>query len=191
MRVTRYLGGAALAVLALIAQAQAPFQINGLHPDLVFTDAIVVVEELGGQCRIKHSRTEGGGVSAQCGMSRGNLSTSESESEPGQAAAAPAATPGPMIGAQPITRIGMEAAMPSAQLTRIVFVFDGSLEAVAQHLVQQYGPPDHDGAATAEESWSHAKRRSWSNGNYTLGLLNSPDLVILTVNRPPLETGAR
>lgn len=188
MRFTRYLAGAALVVPVLIAQAQAPFQINGLHADLVFTDAIVLVEKLGGQCRIKHSRTEAGGVSAQCGIARGSSPANEGES--GQATAGPAAVPGPMIGGQPITRIGMEASVPSAQLTRIVFVFDGSLEAVAQHLVQQYGQPDHDGTATDEESWSHAKRRSWSKGNYTLGLLNSPDLVILTVNRPPLDSGA-
>lgn len=185
MRVSRYLAGLALAALAASARAQPPFQIHGLHPDLVFTDAVTVIQKLGAECRIKQSRTEGGGVSAQCAMeSVGEVSGVAAAGQP------ESPQPGPMIGPQRITRIGVEAPVESAQLTRIVFMFEGGLEAVAQYLVQQYGPPDHDGTATDEQSWSHSKRRGWIEGNYTMGLLNSPDLVILTVNRPPANPGA-
>jgi hypothetical protein len=185
MRITRYLTGMALAVLVMPTQAQAPFQINGLHPDLVFTDALAMVEKLGGQCRIKHSRTEGGGVGAQCAFANAGAPDRTGAAEQPDAQASM-----PMIGPQPITRIGFEAPIDSAQVTRIVFVFDGGLDAVAQYLVQQYGQPEHDGTASDEKSWSHAKRRAWSKGIYTMGLSNSPDVVILTVNRPPPDPGA-
>ena len=185
MRVSPYLAGVALAALAASTQAQPPFQIHGLHPDLVFTDAVTAIERLGGKCRIKQSRTEGGGVSAQCALdSVGEVDgvAADGQPEPPQ--------PVPMIGPQRITRIGVEAPVESAQLTRIVFMFDGGLEAVAQYLVQQYGQPAHDGTTTEEQSWSHSKRRGWVEGNYTMGLLNSPDLVILTVNRQSADPGA-
>lgn len=184
MRFTTYLAGAVLTALAPAALAQAPFQFNGLHPDLVFTDAVATTEKLGGKCRVKHSRTEGGGVGAQCELPSGSAGA-----QPGDSGKRDATEPTPSIASQPITRIGMEAPVETAQLTRIVFVFDGSLDTVAEYLVQQFGQPDHDGTSAAEKSWSHAKRRSWSQGHYTLGLSNSPDLVILTVNRPPSDPG--
>jgi len=171
---------AALLLLAASALAQPPFQIAGLHPDLVFTDAVAMTGKLGGQCRVKQSRTEGGGVSAQCKF----------PPRVGGDGAPDIAAPAPSIGSQPVVGIGMEATVESAQLTRIVFVFDGSLDAVADFLVQQYGQPDHGGTPSTEQSWSHSRRRGWSEGNYTLGLLNSPDLVILTANRPSREPGA-
>jgi hypothetical protein len=185
MRIVQYLAGAALALLAVSLQAQARFQISDLHPDLVFADAVAAIEKLGGRCRIKQSQTEGGGVSAQCALApAGGSAGTVAAEEP----AVPAS--GPMIGPQPITRIGVEAPLASVKLTRIVFEFDGGLESVAQYLVQQYGKPDHDGTLTADLSWSHSKRRIWSDGNYTMGLLNSPNLVILTVNRPSPDPGA-
>jgi hypothetical protein len=186
MRISAYLAGVALVALAASAQdkPQPPFQIEGLHPDLVFTDAVTAIERLGGVCRIKQSRSQGGGVSAQCvietvGENDGGATAGEAQSPKN----------GPMIGPQRITRVGVEAALDSAQLTRIVFMFDGGLEAVAQYLVQQYGQPDHDGTTSDKQSWSHSKRRGWKEGNYTMGLLNSPDLVILTVNRQSADPG--
>lgn len=180
MRIATCLAGFALAALAASAQdpPQPPFQIQGLHPDLVFKDAVTAIERLGGVCRIKQSQSQGGGISAQCVI--------EAVGEKDALAAAvevPSPQTGPMIGPQQITRIGVEAALDSAQLTRIVFMFDGGLEAVAQYLVQQYGQPDHDGTTSDKQNWSHSKRRGWKEGNYTMGLLNSPDLVILTANR--------
>lgn len=185
MGISRHLTGLALAIFSASSQAQAPFQLHGLHPDLLFSDAVTAIERLGGKCRVRQSQTEGGGISAQCAM--GSVGEVEGAAAAGQPDTPPT---GPMIGPQPITRIGVEAPVESAQLTRIVFVFDGGLEAVAQYLVQQYGPPDHDGTTTHEESWSHSKRRGWIEGNYSMGLLNSPDLVILTVNRPSTDPGA-
>lgn len=186
MRVNRYLTGVALAILAMSTQAQAPFQIHGLHPDLGFAEALAAVEKLGGQCRIKHSRSDGGGVSAQCALVR------TGEPDPARDAGQPGSPPPSlMIGSQPITRIGIEAPVESAQLVRIVFMFDGSLDVVAEYLVQEFGKPDHDGTTTEEASWSHSRRRSWRAGDYTMGLLNSPDLVILAVHRPPPDPDAR
>lgn len=181
MKVIRYLSFGALAALATATLAQAPFQVSGLHPDLVFVEAVAGIEKLGGTCRVKHSRTEGGGISAQCEIPAASKPGSVVAGEP---------PPGPEIALQPITRIGVEAPIESAQLTRIVFVFEGELEKVAEHLERQYGKPDQDGTSAPAESWSHAKRRSWSEGNYTLGLSNSPDLVILTVIRPTPDPGA-
>lgn len=184
MNVIRYLAWAAMAIVAPVATAQSPFEINGLHTDLVFADARAMAEKLGAKCRIKHSRTEGGGVSAQC-----ELPTADASAPAGSGVPPDAPARGPTIGAQPITRIGMEAPDETAPLVRIVFIFDGNIETVAEYLTQQYGAPDYGGEPTTEKSWSHSRRRSWSQGMYTLGLSNSPDIVILTVIRPEPDPG--
>ena len=177
MRCTRFLMSAVLLVSASATLAQPPFVINGLDTDQVFADAKAAVEALGGQCRVKPPRTPGEGVSAQC------VFTSAGEPAGEGSAPLPAAHPGLAIGAQPITRIGMEAPADSAQLTRIVFEFEGELEVVARYLEGQYGPPDHGASPAEQEGWSHSRRRGWIKGNYTLGLIDTPTLVILTVNR--------
>jgi hypothetical protein len=184
MKSTRYLAGAALAVFAMAALAQGPFQIIGLHTDMLFPDARAAIEKMGGVCSLRQARTAAGdsSVNAECPLPKA--------SEAGQEGAVGnqgSVQSGPVIGSQPVTLISIEAPLESAQLTRIMIAIGGSLDAIASDLEHRYGPPDHDTFASKDPSWSHSKRKAWIKGSYTLGLINAPQFVILTVNRPAAE----
>jgi hypothetical protein len=187
MKMTRYLTGVIVAIFATAAQAQAPFQIIGLHPDMVFPDARAAIEKMGGVCSMRQAKTAAGdrSINAEC-----TLPQASKAGHGGAVGNQGSVQSGPVIGAQPVTLISIEAPLESAQLTRIMIALEGNLDAIASDLEQQYGPPDHDTFATKDPSWSHSKRKAWIKGSYTLGLINVPQLVILTVNRPSPDPDA-
>jgi hypothetical protein len=183
MKISPYLTGAVLLLVSLASVAQAPFQVIGLSTDLVFADAVAVIEKLGAVCQVANDRTPSGinSVRGECAFSVAG------EAKPPQETAAKATGPAvsvPTIGEQSVTHIVLSAPLATAQLERIMIVMAGSLDAVIKALVQQYGPPDHDSFASKEPSWSHSKRKAWIKGFYTLGLINAPQVVTLTANRP-------
>lgn len=181
MQIRLFLTGAVLLLLPLTSAAQAPFQVIGLSTDLVFADAVAAIEKLGAVCRVADTRTPSGiaGVRGDCAFS----AAGESAQETAAKATGPAAS-ATTIGEQPVTHINLGAPLKTAQLTRIMIVVGGSLDAVVKALEQQYGPPDHDTFASKDPSWSHSKRKAWIKEYYTLGLINAPQVVILTANRP-------
>ncbi|MEZ5501647.1 MAG: hypothetical protein R3E50_02925 [Halioglobus sp.] len=176
----------ALAVLPAFAIAASPYVISGLSTDLVFTEAVAQAEKLGGDCQLAASRNDDGGTSAQCEYRhcpQGGPSAGCDQPHPDK----PALT----IAAQPILKIGLEAPGEEAHLSRIVFLFEGDAAAVALDLRQKFGAPDRDGAAESAQSWSNSRRLSWKQGDYRLGLVDSPQLIIMAVDRaeaaaPPL-----
>jgi hypothetical protein len=174
----RNLSGAAPAVIAAIALAQSPYEIHGLHTDLVFTEAVAQAEKLGGNCQITASGTQDGGTSARCEylpcIERNQAGTCEQQNP---------RSPGLTIAAQPVLQISLEAPTDSARLTRILLVFEGSDRAVADSLKQAFGPPDGAGTSSEETSWSHSHRLNWTQGHYRMGLLDSPKLIILATDQ--------
>ncbi|MEZ5571254.1 MAG: hypothetical protein R3E64_04445 [Halioglobus sp.] len=186
LKVRRLASAALLSLFPLLAQAQAPFEFGGLNADLVFRDAVEKSEKLGGVCRVSASKSVAGGVRAHCELAPCTVGT-----EVGRCQNQPASNAVLLVGTQPVVRIGLEAQDESSPLQRVVFLFDGELDTVAASLTEQFGPPDNDSATNSETSWNHSQRLSWRRGNYTMGLLSSPNLVILTASPPQLNTGAR
>jgi hypothetical protein len=176
---TKFFFGTVALVISLAASAQAPFEFGGLHTDLEFSDAIAKAQQLGGACKVKTSSNSSGGVSANCELLPCTFGTEvgvcqEQHSLPTKLS----------IGAQPIINIGLDAPSKSSTLRRITFLFEGSVDAMAAFLVKQFGAPTNDGTVNGQDSWSHSQRRTWRNGNYNLGLMNSPNLVILSATPP-------
>jgi hypothetical protein len=172
--------GVVLAVVPACALAQSPYVISGLHTDLIFTEAVALAEKLGGDCQVSNSRTGVSDKSVQCEYvacgERNQAGACEKEQP---------ATAELLIAAQPILRISLEAPEDSAPLTRIVMVYEGDTAVVAQNLIEEFGPSDVDGTPTDNKSWSNARRWSWTRGRYRMGLLDSPQLIILAVQPPP------
>ena len=171
---------AALALMPALALAQSPYKISGLHTELVFTEAVAMAEKLGGTCRGITPLTTVGGKSAQCDY----LPCIE-QSAAGVCNKWDMNDPGLTIGAQPIMRIGLEAPADDALVTRIVILYEGSPAAVAETLKREFGQPASDGTTNKEKSWSHSRRLSWNQGEYRMGLLDTPKMVILAANRAP------
>jgi len=173
----RYLAGAALVFVPVIALAQSPFEISGLHMELDFTEAVAKAEKLGGTCQITTSRTQDGGKIAQCGYLPCIEHNLAGECEKWDLDA-----PKLTIAAQPIMQIGLEAPGDISRLTRILILFEGSTVAVAESLEREFGPPKIHGNSQGK-SWTHSRRMSWTQGNYHMGLMDSPKLISLTVDR--------
>ena len=177
MKLFRNLALAALAVLPASALAGAAFEINGLHVELVFTDAVARAEQLGGVCQSGLSRRRGGGVIAVC-----EYPSCLEENSPGVCDESSLESSGRMIASQPIIQIRLEAPEPSFRLTRIAMVFEGSPEVVAKSLKQKFGQPRKDPSATTEGSWTHSRRLHWKQDNYHMGLLDIVNTIMLTIN---------
>ncbi len=178
MRSIRTMTGAALTVVATITLAQSPYEINGLHTELVFTAAVAQAQKLGGNCQITPPATPDGGSSAQCEFAPCGARSKDGACEPQDAK-----TAGLTIAAQPIVHISLEAPDDAAQLTRIVFLFEGRHDAVAGGLTQTFGAPNGEITPTDQKSWSHSRRLSWTQGRYRVGLVDSPKLILLTTDR--------
>lgn len=177
MGLFRNVAGAALAVYAANAVAQSPYEIHGLHTELVFTEAMAKAEKLGGHCQIT-PQTPNGEKTALCEFLPCSARTKDGACEQQGAKSA-----GLTIASQPILRISLEAPRKSARLTRINILFEGNHDAVSASLKQEFGPPDSDDTPADGQSWSHAQRLNWTRGHYRMGLLNSPKLIILGADR--------
>lgn len=178
MRSIGYIAAAALGAVAAMALAESPYEISGLHTELAFSDAVTQAQKLGGICQITRDESQESGTSAQC-----EYVPCSTRNPTGGCTQQDAPAIGLTIAAQPILRIGMEAPGESAELTRIVFVYEGSRETVAEHLEHTFGPPNGEVARPDEKSWSHSQRLNWTQGIYRLGLLDSPKLIILGADR--------
>ena len=178
MRSIRYWVAAALTAVATMALAKSPYEISGLHTELTFSEAVAQAQKLGGSCQITRDESQQSGTSAQCEYVPCSL-----RNPTGGCAQQDTAATGLTIAAQPIVRIGLDAPGESAHLTRIVFVYEGSRDTVAEYLTLTFGPPSGEVARADEKSWSHSQRLAWTQGIYRVGLLDSPKLIILGADR--------
>ena len=163
---------AAGVIFPAIALAQSPFQISGLHTDLVYTEAVAQAQRLGGNCQRSAEWTTDG-ESVQC-----EYSPCLARNTGGKCIKFDLSKPGLTIAAQPILWIVLEAPAKPSRLTRISILYEGDNDVVAASLQQAFGSPDA-GAPTPEKSWSHARRLEWTKGNYRRGFLDSPQMIIL------------
>jgi hypothetical protein len=154
--------------------AAPPYEIRGLHVDMVFNDAMSRAEELGGACEPGTHR-------------RGEAFVARCDYTACAARGGNAQCPGSGVEgiswdleAVAIVSIGFEAATPAARLSRIAIVFDGDADAVAESLVREYGPPDD----TTGTGWSNSRRLFWMTGESNLSLLKNRRTIMLTTNRP-------
>jgi hypothetical protein len=182
----RLISLAALAFFSAMSWATAPFDISELQVDLPFAQALEKAKALGGDCTVEPGRLQDGGVIAKCeylvcvvGTQAGVCEERTQE----------AAADGFAVAGQPVLRVSLEAPDESARLVRIVLLLEGLLEPVAEHLVERFGPPDQSGTPSDEQSWSHSRRLGWTQENYRMGLLNTPRLIILAVDRPQTDAG--
>lgn len=159
------------------ALAQPPYAISGLHTDLILTQAVAQAKKLGGDCQDITSHLNQEPQSVQCDYSACVASNSTGLCE------AEGFSRRPMIASQAISRIVLEAPGESARLTRIVMAYEGDTEAVAAGLVDEFGPTDAGGGPTGKTTWSNARRWNWTQGRYRMGLLDSPQLIILATDQ--------
>lgn len=178
MRLIWNLSAVLLSAAAAVAQAQPPYAIHGLHTDLVFTEALAQAEKLGGKCQVSLSRSQEGGTNAECEFASCNARDTAGECEPESGELA-----GLTIAEQPIMRLGLDAPGESAQLTRVVFLYEGSQKVVAAYLEKVFGAPNGEAHRPDEQSWSHSRRLVWTQGIYRVGLLDNPKLLILGADR--------
>ncbi|MCB1842533.1 MAG: hypothetical protein KDI09_06185 [Halioglobus sp.] len=160
-------------LLSSAALATPPFSIEGLHLDLSSTAAIDRATELGGVCAADPRRRAGDDYRVHCEY----LPCLE-RSAAGDCRKPDRSKPRLNIAGQMVVRIALEAASEDAPLQRIAILFEGDHSAMADALVKDYGEPVAHGTQ-GEQSWTHARRISWSQAGYRLGLLNSPHLIIL------------
>jgi hypothetical protein len=178
MGLCRNVAGAALALSAANTLAQSPYEIHGLHTELVFIEAVAKAEKLGGNCQISTVRTQAVAKRALC-----EYAPCSARNQDGACEQQDTRTIGLTIASQPILRISLEAPGDSARLTLIAILFEGNLDTVAASLQQEFGPPDSTGTPPNKQSWTPAHRLNWTQGHYRMGLLNSPKLIILGADR--------
>lgn len=162
-----------LALFAAGARAEAPFVVNGLHLDMVFSDALVWAQQRGGECRVRDSRSQVGGKRADC---RFPACTEDAPGAGGETAgdcASPAGDYARLIW------VGFEAPTEADAVSRAVLQFSDDPAVVGAALRTAYGAPRTDTSGHKEKSWSHSTRLGWSSGDYTMGLLNAEKYIIL------------
>ncbi len=182
MHAPRIFAGFLLLSLSSAAPAQPPYAISGLHTGMTLAAAVAQAEKLGGSCTVEAPRSGEDEKSVQCAFS-----TCNEPAQGGVCGETGASATGPMLSAYPISGIGFLAPADSAPLTRIVMVYQGDTDAVAASLIEIFGPTQTGGAPTGKQSWSHARRWNWSQGQHRMGLLDSPKLIILATD-PALES---
>lgn len=178
----------ALSIMSAIAHSQSPFTLNGLHVDLALADAVAQAEKLGGHCAPgSFNRSQSEGDSIHCQFAACVERDIAGECDKVDMAEVP------KVAAQPILTIVLEAPEVGGPLNRIMIIHEGDTDAVAASLLAEFGPTDADGSPTGKPSWSHARRWSWTQGLYRLGLLNAPKMIVLAVDRvqePAVENSA-
>jgi hypothetical protein len=174
---------ASLAILSAVAAAQSPYVINGLHSELRLSEALAQAKKLGGDCQEMARRPNEEGVNIQCEYRHCDETAPAAASAEKCDAADPTAS-GPTFARQPIVSILLQAPSDTDRLTRILMVYSGATDVVEAGLVEAFGPTEPDGAPSDAQSWSHARRWSWRAGLYRMGLMNSPQWITLSTDRP-------
>jgi hypothetical protein len=177
---------AALAILSAAAAAQSPYVINGLHSELILSEALAQAQTLGGDCQVIPGHPSEEGKVIQCEYAH----CDETDPAAAQADSCDPADPnasGPSFARQPIATIVLQAPADTARLTRIVMIYSGATDTLAAGLIEAFGPTEADGAPSDAASWSHARRWSWRAGPYRMGLMNSPQWITLATDRVPAE----
>ena len=180
MRSINSIVGIALLVTSAFVSARPPYVINGLHTDLTLAEGRTQAENMGGSCRNMPSRPHDVSKHVQCEFSHCLEPAHSADCEQEQPARA-----GPMFAAHPILSIGFTEPGDSAALTQIVMVYEGDTESVARHLITAFGDTETEGSPTDEASWTKARRWSWRQGHYRMGLMDSPQLIILSSDLGP------
>jgi hypothetical protein len=176
MRLITLFAGVVPLLVSAVTLAQPPYVISGLHTDLTLDEAQARAEQLGGVCRAVASRPNAATKNVQCDY--------------------PQTTPditALTFASHPILSVSLVAPADSSTLTQIVLVYKGDTEAVAADLIESFGETESEGAPTDKTSWTHARRWSWRQGDYRMGLMDSPQLIILSSDRmaAPPATGSR
>tara|TARA_R110002072_G_scaffold21256_2_gene75817 strand:- start:2872 stop:3441 length:570 start_codon:yes stop_codon:yes gene_type:complete len=179
MRIINIVVGIALLLTSASVSARSPYVINGLHTDLALGEARTQAEKLGGTCRNVPSRPNDVSKNVQCEFSHCDPAHSAGceQTQPARA--------GLMFASHPILSIGLTAPGEAAALTQIVMVYEGDTERVARDLIATFGGTETEGAPTDEASWTNARRWSWRQGHYRMGLMDSPQLIILSSDLAP------
>tara|TARA_R110002073_G_scaffold58029_1_gene147477 strand:+ start:372 stop:956 length:585 start_codon:yes stop_codon:yes gene_type:complete len=178
MHPLRTLAGLFLLSVPVAVPAQTPYTISGLNTDMTLANGVAQAKKLGGLCEGDETRAgRGDDISIQCRYSHCSQSDSASGCEEGGAAGT-----GLMVFSFPISSITLIAPSEASPLTRIVMAFEGDTDAVAEGLLETFGPTVAEGAPTDKKTWSKARRWGWVQGQYRLGLLNSPQLIILATD---------
>lgn len=167
-------------VMSASVSAESPYVINGLHTDLTLAEARTQAEKLGGACRSAPSRPNDASKNVQCQFSHCIAAARDLGCEQEEPARA-----GLMFASHPILSIGFTASGDSAALTQIVMVYEGDTERVARDLIETFGDTETEGAPTDKTSWTNARRWSWRQGQYRMGLMDAPQLLILSSDVVP------
>lgn len=179
----RAISGLVAAMLFLASAgvlAQSPYVINGLHTGLTLREAVAQAEKLGGVCQFSAARSNETDKSVQCEYKHCLVSSGCED----------AISTGPTFASCPIFSIGLSGPGDAAPLTQIVMVYKGETAAVAAGLIDAFGPTEANGAPTDEKTWTTARRWSWAQGRYRMGLMDSPQLIILTTDQVPASSDA-
>lgn len=168
-----------LLLLAAAAQAAAPaYDFNGLNLYLDFDQAVAATEAQGGACVVKTQRRgEMENVIANCTFPHCNGQGGDGACEGQGQAQALLDT-----GAQPLTRVGLEASAVSGKLSQIAIVFDGDPDVVAADLQRKFGPPFSDTTGQSERSWSHSRRIHWKADGEIMGLIKEINTILLSAD---------
>jgi len=169
-----------LLTVSAFASAQPPYIIHGLHSELTLAEALAQAEKLGGDCQEIATRQNEEGRNIQCGYRH-----CDEAATAGDCNAEDIALPALTFAQQPIVSIVLQAPADAARLTRIVLIYSGVTETVATGLIDAFGPTEGEGTPSDTQSWSHARRWSWREGAYLMGLLNSPQWITLATDRLP------
>lgn len=171
---------ATLGTVAVCAAAQSPYTINGLHSEMTLREAVAQTERLGGHCEVSEHRPAEQVKSIQCEFRHCELMQSGDACD-----AADLAQTAPGFAGHSFASIGLLGSGDNAQVTRIVMTYAGDTDTLAAALVEAFGPTELNGTPTDKASWTHARRWSWRSGLYRMGLLNSPQWIVLATDQAP------
>lgn len=173
---TKY-GGVALLMVSASLWAAPPYEFHGLHIDRVFTDAVALAEELGGDCQLGTHR-RGEVTFARCSYSACN-GVAPDEACASEDAAVLTLELGPVR----VESIRLESFAPDARLTQAAIIFQGDADAVARGLEREFGPPADSTGSRAGDSWSNSRRLFWRDGEVNMSLLKNRRTIMLTTHR--------
>jgi hypothetical protein len=167
-----------MVVLSTAVLSDAPYRVLGLRSDLVLADAVVQVEALGGHCERELAiRPQKSGEIVRCEFARcAGLTEAGECNEPDQPVTLKVAT-------QPLISIVLEAPDQTSELTRIFVLFEGDTKAVVESLIGDFGAADVVDIPQDNKSWSHARRWSWTQGQYRMGVASFPQMIVLATER--------
>lgn len=183
MRMINGFAGIVLLLTSALASAQPPYVIHGLHTALTLAQARAQAEKLGGVCREAPARPNAADRNVQCAFRQCDEAVRSQNCAEGELPGT-----GLVFASHPILSIGFTAAGDAAAVNQIVMVYEGDAESVAGDLIATFGETEAEGSPTDNASWTHARRWSWRQGVHRMGLMDAPQLIILSRDVLPPAT---